>query len=125
MTVCPIVMHTLKTAAESIAQPHNAVVVTLDPWRDTPRSLPSLAEKWKLPPGAQLLSGSVKDVLGMLAAYKAGASRDAKTGEISHPPLFYVVDAEGTLRYALLNPSAQALTDAVHRVTGSTVATVR
>lgn len=44
------------------------IVLTLDPWRDTPARLPALASAWGLGPDAYLLSGEVVEVEAALDA---------------------------------------------------------
>jgi cytochrome oxidase Cu insertion factor (SCO1/SenC/PrrC family) len=116
-TVCPMVVHRLVRAMEMKPDyPVQPVIVTLDPWRDTPSSLASLVKRWELPDGYQLLSGSPEAVSAMLEAYNAGGSRDEQTGEIAHPPLYYVIDTEGKLAYGLNNPPVDWLVEAGRRV---------
>jgi cytochrome oxidase Cu insertion factor (SCO1/SenC/PrrC family) len=76
------------------------VVVTLDPWRDTPSRLPHLAEQWGLGSDAFVLSGAVEDVERVLDAWNVARERDLRTGDISHPALVYVVDRKGRIAYA-------------------------
>jgi cytochrome oxidase Cu insertion factor (SCO1/SenC/PrrC family) len=76
------------------------VVVTLDPWRDTPSRLPSLAEDYERGDDAFVLSGAVGDVAALLERWNVPHDRDEQTGAISHPPLVYVLDAEGRIAFA-------------------------
>ena len=76
------------------------VIVTLDPWRDTPSRLPSLAESWQLGEDASVLSGDPDAVDAVLDAYQVPRERDATTGQVAHPALVYVLDARGTLAFA-------------------------
>ena len=118
-TICPVIVRTASYAAERLGDLSPAlVVVTLDPWRDTPSSLPSLAKAWDLGqlPRAHVLSGQVPDVQAVLEAYEVPSDRDLKTGEITHPALVYLLDAEGTIAYTFNNPSAEWLIDASRRV---------
>ena len=99
-TVCPIVVH---EAARAVAQLPDLdpllLVVTLDPWRDTPSRLPHIASSWSLPAGAHLLGGSVADVEAALDAWKIERRRDERTGEIVHPTSVYIVDRAGQLAW--------------------------
>lgn len=113
-TVCPALVASAKRAmAELPPGSARLLVITLDPWRDTPGSLPALSEKWAFPQGAHLLSGAVEEVVQVLKNYNVPAARDLRTGDINHPPLVYIINPEGRIVYALNNPSPQWLRDAV------------
>ena len=103
-TVCPlIVSQTLGAQRALRAAGTDAVVliVTLDPWRDTPARLPGMAESWQLPTtDAYVLSGSVDEVQSTLAAWNVPGSRDTRTGEVTHPALVYVIDAQQRIAFA-------------------------
>lgn len=110
-TVCPaVVRQTLEAqarlreraaAGEARAdQVPRVVVVTLDPWRDTPSRLPHLAQHWKVDEDAHLLSGEVADVERVLDGWNVARQRDANSGDVTHPPLVYILDAEGRIAYA-------------------------
>ena len=103
-TMCPAIVHATRTAREALAPERELaiVVVTLDPWRDTPARLPSLEEVFELEParGDRLLSGSVEDVEAVLDAWNVARQRDLSTGDIIHPALVYLVEADGTVAYA-------------------------
>ena len=97
-TVCPLLVHdALRVAGERGAV---VVVVTLDPWRDTPSRLPHVARTWGFGADAYVASGPVPRVEGVLAAWGATGARDPRTGEVAHPPLTYVVDRAGRLAFA-------------------------
>ena len=118
-TVCPAIVRTVSWAAERLGDLAPAVVVvTLDPWRDTPGSLPSLAKSWDLgeSPRAHVLSGEVPVVQAVLEAYEVPSDRDLKTGEITHPALVYLLDRRGVIAYTFNNPPAEWLVDASRRV---------
>ncbi len=118
-TICPVIVRTISYAAERLGDLSPAVVVvTLDPWRDTPSSLPSLAEAWDFAElqQAHVLSGEVADVQAVLEAYEVPSDRDLKTGEISHPALVYLLAPDGTIAYTFNNPSSEWLIDASRRV---------
>lgn len=88
-TVCPLVVHSA------------LVVVTLDPWRDTPARLPHVAQMWKLEGDAHVVGGGVEEVEHVIDGWGFARVRDAATGEISHPSLVYVVGATGRLEYVV------------------------
>jgi len=95
-TVCPVMVNDVLTAAAGRAVP---VFVTLDPWRDTPSRLPSIAEAWHLPPDALVLSGEVETVEFVLNRWRVPRVRNASSGDLIHPTVAYVLDAEGRMRY--------------------------
>jgi protein SCO1/2 len=95
-TVCPIMVHDVLAASAGRAVP---VLVTLDPWRDTPARLPSIAAAWKLPDDALLLSGDVETVEFVLNRWRVPRVRNGSTGDLIHPTVAYVLDAEGRMRF--------------------------
>jgi protein SCO1/2 len=104
-TVCPVIVGRVIAAQERLRAREGgapaALVVTLDPWRDTPSRLPSIADGWRLPAGdAWLLGGEPADVEAALDAWEIPRSRDMTTGEVVHPSLIYVVDRAGRIAYA-------------------------
>jgi protein SCO1 len=103
-TICPlIVKHSLDAQAALRGSEHEPVVlvITLDPWRDTPSRLPSMAAAWGLPDdGAWILGGTVDAVEAALDAWDVPRSRNLTNGEITHPSLIYIVDRDGELAYA-------------------------
>lgn len=114
-TVCPTLVDTIRRAGAAYpGTPPPTVVVTLDPWRDTPGTLPKLAAAWQLDglEAAHLLSGTVEQVVAAIDAWGVGFSRDTRTGEIAHPGMIFVLDGEGRIAYRLLNPPASWLVTA-------------
>lgn len=103
-TVCPLLVRGALRARESLAGTDAApavVVVTLDPWRDTPSRLPAMARDWGFPgDGAWLLGGEVEEVEAALDAWEVPRSRDATTGEVTHPALTYILDRDGRIAFA-------------------------
>lgn len=117
-TLCPLVVDALKQAAPD----GNVLLVTLDPWRDTPSVLPGVARRWALPDGFRLLSGRpVETVLAVAEGYGVPATRDERTGDIVHPGLVFLIDAEGRLAYTFNNPSPAWLREALRRLGGPRV----
>jgi protein SCO1/2 len=104
--VCPAVVRQVVAAQQRLRSESGAagvprvVVVTLDPWRDTPSRLPALAESYALGADGFVLSGAVDEVNALLDRWGVARGRDAQTGEIAHPPLVYVLDAEGRIAFA-------------------------
>lgn len=118
-TACPLLLKNVQAAMENAEKANEKVpgmvVITLDAWRDTPAALAELREKWALPSAARLLTGSIPKVNDILDAYTVARMRDETTGDIDHPALVYVIDPQGRIAYALLNPSPQWLMDAAKR----------
>lgn len=117
--VCPTLTSTIRRASLAYpGPPPPTVVVTLDPWRDTPGALPGLMTKWGIAdlPGARALSGPVDDVLAAIAPWEVGFSRDEKTGDIGHAAMVVVLDGEGRIAYRFLYPPARWLVEAAQRL---------
>jgi protein SCO1/2 len=119
-TICPILTNAIRDARREYTggQPPPAVVVTLDPWRDTPSALPSLARSWSLDAagGGYLLSGPVDTVVAAAEAWEVGFSRDERSGAIAHAGITFVLDAEGRIAYKFLGPPAHWLIEAARRL---------
>jgi protein SCO1/2 len=104
-TMCPLIVDTLKRAAPG-AGPSEVLLVTLDPWRDTPSSLPGFAARWTMPERFRVLSSrNVQDVVNVIQAYGVPFTRDERSGDITHPGLVFLIDAGGRLVYTFSNPS--------------------
>lgn len=122
-TVCPMTVMNARQVQDRFRaedREMDLVVITLDPWRDTPARLPALARQFHLDgggagdagdvgqdgdgvrerAGSYLLSGTVDAVNGALDALQVARERVPDTGEIIHPALVYLLDAEGTIVYA-------------------------
>jgi protein SCO1/2 len=101
-TVCPLIVSDVLTARRQIeAPPPPILVITLDPWRDTPTRLATIASAWGLDGEAHLLSGSPDQVERTLNAWRVPRMRNQKTGDISHPSIVYVVGANGRIAYVV------------------------
>lgn len=99
-TVCPVVVHdVVVAAARAPALRPAVVVVTLDPWRDTPSRLPHLARQWGLGPDGYVLGGTPDRVNAVLDAWGVTRSRNTLTGDIAHPALVYVLGADGRIAF--------------------------
>lgn len=101
-TICPLVVHSaLKARGELTGERDLAVVVlTLDPWRDTPSRLGDIATQWTLGPDDFALSGDVELANSVLDQWGVPRQRDERTGDLSHPAVVYLVEPDGTLAYA-------------------------
>jgi len=106
--ICPLVVHNALVARDAAWGPDggSVVVVTLDPWRDTPSRLPALGERWGLGAEDHVLSGTVESVEAVLDAWSVRRERDLQTGDVLHPSLTYLVDARGTIVFATLGGAA-------------------
>jgi protein SCO1/2 len=113
-TMCPLIVETLK---RSVPEGGEVLLVTLDPWRDTPSTLPGMARQWELPATFRVLSSrAVGDVLGVAEAYRVSFERNEKTGDIVHPGLVFLIDADGRLAYTFNNPPATWVREGLHRL---------
>lgn len=106
-TICPVVVRNslearrIEQASQAAGSDRAVVVLTLDPWRDTPSRLPVLAERYGLDPARDfMVGGAAEAVTAALDAFGMARQRDSRTGDVVHPPLVYVVDDDGTLAYA-------------------------
>jgi protein SCO1/2 len=105
-SVCPAVVHEVLEAQARLRErgptgrTPRVVVVTLDPWRDTPSRLDHMARHWQMGDDAFVLSGSVEAVNGVLDAWSVPRERNPDTGDLAHPPLVYVLDPAGRIAYA-------------------------
>jgi len=101
-TVCPLLVSDVLAAQRRLAErPTAVIIVTLDPWRDTPSRLDSIASAWNLQSDAHLLSGPAVSVERTLNAWRVPRVRNEKTGDLSHPAVVYVISPEGRIAYVL------------------------
>lgn len=100
-TVCPAVVMSAEQVRAELPREDRPVllVVTLDPWRDTPGRLASMAAAWEFSEGAWVLGGSVDEVNRTLDAWNVWRTRDERTGDIVHSPLVYILDADGRVAF--------------------------
>lgn len=107
-TVCPLVVHDAMRAVAAARDVDPALlVVTLDPWRDTPGRLPHIAAAWGLDGVGRLLGGGVTDVERTLDAWGVARRRDGNTGEIVHPTSVHVVGRDGRLAWVVPGDAAR------------------
>lgn len=105
-TVCPLVVNDVLAARDKIAETDAVrtpavIVVTLDPFRDTPSRLPSIAKQWGLTGDAHVLSGSIDDVERTLSKWRIPRIRNERTGDLSHPTLVYAIGPNGRITYVV------------------------
>ena len=99
-TVCPTLVHDLVAARGGDSSPA-LVLVTLDPRRDTPSRLASVANEWGLAAGDFLLGGEVAEVEATIAEWGIPWQRDSLTGEIAHGTQLFVVGPEGRMEWVV------------------------
>jgi cytochrome oxidase Cu insertion factor (SCO1/SenC/PrrC family) len=95
-TVCPTLVHDLLAARarrRHLTLP--LVIVTLDPWRDTPERLPALAAQWGLGASDRILSGTIVEVEQSLDALGIARRRNETTGDIDHVGTVLLLDERG------------------------------
>ena len=74
-------------------------------------------ERDKLPAAFHVLSSQRADeVVRVSERYGVPFTRDEHTGDIAHPALVFVIDAEGRLAYTLNNPSPAWVREALRRL---------
>ncbi len=116
-TVCPTLVKTVNSVAEKIGNEKvTTILISLDPWRDTPASLPTLAKKWNLAEGVSILSASPEEVEAVLDAYKVPRQRDMNSGDVAHPAIVHVINPEGEISYTFNDPSVSWLMQAISRI---------
>jgi len=99
-TVCPSVVTDLRIARrESGLDDVRIVILTLDPWRDTPERLQTLAEQWKVGANDRVLSGAVVDVGRTLDVLGVGRKRNETTGDLDHGSTVMLIDADGRITW--------------------------
>lgn len=103
--ICPLLVKDVLSAQAALAhlppeRRPRVLVVTLDPWRDTPARLPHIAKSWGMGADAHLLGGEVEAVTAVLDAWDVPYRRDESTGQLAHPRLVYVLDGGGRIAYA-------------------------
>jgi protein SCO1/2 len=107
-TVCPLTVSDVMLARDRLGAGAPAVLVlTLDPWRDTPGRLAAIAAQWGLTGDAHILSGDAETVERALNAWRVPRVRNQKTGDISHPAIVYVIGADGRIAYVVSGTAAQ------------------
>jgi protein SCO1/2 len=112
-TVCPAVVADVLAAARRLPDARPAIlIVTLDPWRDTPHRLGAIAAAWNVEGDARVLSGAPNTVERTLNAWRVPRVRNEKTGDLSHPSVVYVVSPDGRITYVLAG-GADAIAAAV------------
>ena len=95
-TVCPTLVRRVMRARDDAGRDGvPLVVVTVDPWRDAPARLPTIARAWNLQDGDLVLSGEVDAVNRTLDAWGVARTRDPSTGDVAHASPVLLVDRDG------------------------------
>jgi protein SCO1/2 len=111
-TVCPATVRRM-LGAQRRARGVALLVVTLDPWRDTPERLPHIAGSWGFEDDARVLGGSVEAVTAVLEAWGVPDGRDPHTGEVAHASTVYAIAPDGRLAYQTVGLGDEALAELV------------
>lgn len=112
-TICPRIVSDVLTARRQLeAERPVVLVISLDPWRDTPSRLPFIAESWELGPDAHVLSGPAAIVERVLNAWRVPRTRNQKTGDIGHPAIVYIIGPNGRITF-VVSGNADAISAAV------------
>ncbi len=116
-TVCPLVVReVLRARTLARARAPVVVIVTVDPWRDTPSRLPAIAEQWRLDGDAFVASGDTAAVAAALARWRVGTQRDLRTGEVAHAAPVYLIAPDGRVGYAAAGAGATTLAELLRRL---------
>ncbi|MBW7907850.1 MAG: SCO family protein [Kiritimatiellae bacterium] len=115
-TICPAILSELKEASEKLGQRIPILVITLDPWRDREGQIAAMAKNWDFGPQSRMYTGSLEEIQRVLKEYRVPTIRDEQNGDITHPPMVYILDADGRLAYLFNRPSVSWITDAIARI---------
>lgn len=116
--MCPTLVDDTRRAAEELGPDGARLLwVTLDPERDTPETLPELAEAWQLPPGGHVLSGDPAEIGRMLDTLGVARVPD-DVNDFVHPPMVFVLDGDGRLTYTFNGPPVDWIVEGVRRTAG-------
>lgn len=100
--ICPVIVrHAQQARRDTGREDVPLLVVTLDPWRDTPDRLANIATAWELGPRDHVLGGTVDQVSAALDAWGIARVRDLTTGDIGHGSTLVLVDPDGRLAWRL------------------------
>lgn len=99
-TVCPATVTNLRIARQRAAREEvPIVVITVDPWRDTPDRLPTIVAHWGLERGDRMLSGEIADVEHALDELGVARRRSETSGDVEHGITTMILDATGRVRW--------------------------
>jgi cytochrome oxidase Cu insertion factor (SCO1/SenC/PrrC family) len=107
-TICPAVVHQARQTRLEAGEDLAIVVLTLDPWRDTPSRLPALLVQFGLDPERDfVVGGGVEAVNEALDSWGIPRERDEVTGDVIHPGIVYMVEPDGTVAFGSTGGIAQ------------------
>ncbi|MGK2961260.1 MAG: SCO family protein [Gemmatimonadaceae bacterium] len=99
-TMCPTIVLDVKGARRNAKREDiPIIVITLDPWRDTPERLATITRHWELGPKDRVLSGSIDDVERALDELNIARRRDERTGDIEHTSTVMLLDESGMVAW--------------------------
>ena len=112
-TVCPVLVRQAVQAQQALRKHMRpapvVMIITLDPARDTPSRLPTMARQWQLGPDGYVLSGTVAEVQSVLDDWQIARTYDPANGNVTHAAVAYVVNRKGRVEYETLAPSQELL----------------
>jgi protein SCO1/2 len=115
-TACPVIVGRMVEAQQRAPGRLALVVVTLDPWRDTPARLPHIAGGWGFGKDALVLGGTVEAVEAVLEGWRIPRGRDPHTGEIAHAPTVYAIGRDGRIAYEAVGLGSEGLAELAGRL---------
>ncbi len=99
-TVCPVIVNELRAARGRAGRTDiPLVIVTLDPWRDTPERLVTLAASWELSPHDRVLSGGIAEVNATLDSLGVARRRNERTGDVDHVTTVFLIGRGGHIEW--------------------------
>jgi cytochrome oxidase Cu insertion factor (SCO1/SenC/PrrC family) len=110
-----VLVREVLAAQRSLDDPPAVIVVTLDPWRDTPSRLAAIEERWGMEEGQRVASGTVSQVEATLDAWGIERSRNARNGDLVHVPRVFLVDRQGKVAFEA-DAQARLLVDLARRL---------
>jgi cytochrome oxidase Cu insertion factor (SCO1/SenC/PrrC family) len=94
-TMCPtLVRDVLRIRREVRREDIPLVIVTVDPWRDVPARLSSIAAAWNLSSSDRILSGAIDQVNQVLDDWNIARRRDPVTGDVVHALVVVLVNSD-------------------------------
>jgi len=109
--VCPTTVRHIISARVAAGRPAMPLfIVTVDPWRDTPQRLPTIATMWALASGDHVLSGDIAAVERTLDGLSIGRARDPNTGNLAHAVVVLLLDGRGRVTQRLDGDTSGLLT---------------
>ncbi len=115
-TLCPQIMKQVTEAMKNPVGNEIGMVITLDPWRDTPASLLQMSRDWNTGGRLEVLSGTTEEVIKTLSAYEVPMERNLTNGDIIHPPIVILIDREGNIAYKFNRPDANWIREGLKRI---------